>query len=67
MMLEVMGAFVTNYPILYNRYYNEKGNEFSEEVDFAWNDFLLCCMLFMRFHYLVRTALASTAWTNPRA
>lgn len=55
------------YPSLMGSTYQEDANDFTHNLDFYTNDLLLCFMILLRTHFLVRAALQMSFYTNPRA
>lgn len=67
MMLEILLTLVMPYPSLYNKVYYEQANEKSAGIPFLWNDWLLCFCIFFRVHFLLRTILSLSWYTEARA
>jgi len=56
-----------NYPSLYDHYYYENANNFSEGYAFITNDLLLCIMMFLRIRYLVKIVVDISYYSDPRS
>jgi len=67
MIFEILMCLVMPYPFFYDYTYKERANEWVEEIDFEWNDFLLCFCIMFRFIYLFRTLLSMSFYTEARA
>lgn len=65
--LETFMSLVMNYPFLYGHTYQEDANNYSINKWFYSNDLLLCFMIFCRIHFLIRTILSISFYTDPRA
>lgn len=55
------------YPSLYGSTYIETANDTSKGAVFITNDLLLCFMMFLRIHFVVRALTQMSFYTNPRA
>jgi hypothetical protein len=67
MACEIMMSFVMNYPTFYGKVYYEEADDLDWGMPFSNNDLLLCMMLFFRFHFMIRTVLSFSFYTDPRA
>lgn len=67
MIVEMFFCLVMPYPFLYGYTYTENADPFSAGYIFYWNDWLLCFMIFFRLHFLVRSILSNSFYTDPRA
>jgi hypothetical protein len=67
MIVEILMTLVMPYPTLYNKVYFEEANEKSAGIPFEWNDWLLCFTIFFRIHFLLRTILGLSWYTEARA
>lgn len=67
MLLECMVSLAMPYPSMYGESYIETANDFSNGISFYSNDMLLCVMIFCRIHFVVRSILKISFFTDPRA
>lgn len=66
-IFECLLTLVMPYPSLYNKTYTETADEKDIGVEFQWNDFLLCWCIMFRIHFLLRTLLSLSDYTEARA
>ena len=57
LIFEILTTLVMPYPSLMGSTYVERANDFTHNVQFYTNDLMLCFMIFLRIHFLVRAAL----------
>lgn len=67
MLVEMFLCLVMPYPMLHGYTYVENANTFSLGVVFNWNDWLMCFMIFFRVHFLIKTILTNSFYTDPRS
>lgn len=66
-VLEMLLSLAMPYPSMYGDTYIETANDFSNGVTFYSNDILLCMMIFCRIHFILRSLLKISFFTDPRA
>jgi hypothetical protein len=67
MLFECLLMCIMPYPNLIGSVYYESANNFTVGIPFYWNDFLTAICIFTRLHFIMRSIVTLSSYTEPRA